>query len=193
MNATTNTTCSQSFKLRDFTAEDRENSRMETAKMSYCFALKNTSYIVLASDSRSSFTPDATLTRTSYSDGFEKIVYLPKAEIAFITAGRNIFKDRPITDYLRSLEPELIGKSAAKALVYVDEQLRPMLQDNDIVNLLAVKGLDAHYCDIKKEKEFNCLPLDATWRTHSQKGFWVCILMTTTTFQFLLPLCIYPK
>ena len=135
------------------------------ASLSYCLALKNNSYIVLASDSRSCVTantpPHAIL---SFVDNFEKIVYLPKAEIAFISAGKNRFGDIPFADFLRCIENNLAGKSLRESLEHVSKSIQPHLAEGNVVNLLAVKSLDAEFCDIHKDEIIGCNTVSAMWR-----------------------------
>lgn len=165
--------CGQSFG--GLTAEDieRKENQKELVKTSYCMAIQNGSYIVLASDSRST-TMGKNGEILRISDEFEKIVYLPTAKIAFIGAGINTFNGIPFADFVRKHEDALVGKNVHEALLYIANLMKENLCERETngksiykcetVTLLAAKGLKAEWCDVYTDREIRCLPLQLLWK-----------------------------
>lgn len=158
---------SEGYTCIDSTKEKRDQIQEEQKSMSYCLALKNKSYIVLASDSRS-----VTLNAknvTFIEDNFPKILYLKKSDIVIVCGGKNRYDNIPITDFIKSVESSLYHKDLDTMIEYIASKIQEKMFPNDITNILIAKGLEAKYCDITKNNVV-INTLQAVWRCGSSNN-----------------------
>lgn len=157
-----------------YTSEETAKQK-EQLQMSYCIALANDRYIVLAADSRSIIPTEDGIGQID--DAFRKILYLPQVDTTIITAGTNrIQKEEnmpfiPITDFLSSIENELAEHSttAHEIIEYLVVSLQELIDNADAINLLLIKNGEGYYADVKA-RDYQINKMETIWRAGSCIG-----------------------
>ena len=101
--------------------------------------------------------------------GSDNVVHLTKAGITLLFDGRKMFDSKSVGEHLQELDPLLIRASVPAALEHLAERLYPRLEDDDIINVLAARGLDVYSCDIQKKGLVLHVPLVSIWCTANLK------------------------
>lgn len=115
-------------------------AKKEDLVMSYATAIKNFNRIVLASDSRCTIKNDNKT--VSFSDQFEKIVYLPLQKLGIVSTGINVIDGVLLTDILKKMDStELSAMSVREKFSQILVKLQEMIPDNVIINI-ACGGFD---------------------------------------------------
>lgn len=104
--------------------------------MSYVHAVKKFNRIILSSDSRIVLT-NGNGWIVSFSDSFQKIVYLPKTELGIISAGLNCIGDTLLPDLLLSLDSkwEHGETSVYKKFSYITKEIKARLPKDEVVHM----------------------------------------------------------
>ena len=173
-------------RQRDFLKRMMEQKR--DVSMSYVHAIIAHNRLIFASESRSTLLWDGK-TASGYSDGFQKVAYLPKLKCGVVAAGFNTPNGIPIMDFLDGIDKEMSGSATQSfttsatvstqkwevpvqsRLEYIISKLQPYIPDDSVVNI-ACGGFEGDkavlaYADIRHGLESEIKDVGIIWHVNS--------------------------